>query len=91
MPRPRTVEARSLRHAALGQAIASFIRERKLTPDTVARESGLATEQVGIFIRGQGNPTYSTLLRLCIGLHVELTELHARADELLQERLEGDI
>ena len=90
MPRPRTVKARSLRHEALGRAIQSIVRERKLTPDDVEKESGLAAEQIGSFIRGQGNPTYSTLLRLCQGLHVELTELHAKADELLQERLSND-
>lgn len=89
MPRPRTVKPRSLRHEALGQAIKEVIRERKLTPDTVAAESGLAVEQLGTFMRGQGNPTYSTLLKLCQGLHIELTDLHGRADKLLAERLNG--
>lgn len=90
MPRPRTVKPRSLHHEALGRAIDSVMRDRKLTPGAVAQESGLAIEQIGSFIRGQGNPTYSTLLRLCRGLHMEFTELHAKADELLRERLTGN-
>jgi transcriptional regulator with XRE-family HTH domain len=88
--RPRTIKARSLRHEALGNAIGAVMREHKLTPIDVAEESGLAVEQVGSFVRGQGNPTYSTLLRLCRGLHVEFTDLHKRADDLLQERLAGN-
>ena len=87
MPRPRTSKPRSLWHAALGQAIESVIREHGLTPDTVSKDSGLAIEQIGSYIRAQGNPTYSTLLKLCIGLHVDLTELQARAQKLLEERL----
>ena len=43
--------------------------------DTVAAESGLDEKQIGTLIRGQGNPTYVTLLKLCRGLHVSLSEL----------------
>jgi transcriptional regulator with XRE-family HTH domain len=90
MPRPRTVQPRSLRHAALGQAIESFMHERKLTPNELAQECGLAVEQLGTFTRGRGNPTYSTLLKICDGLRIGVTELHARADTLLTERLDGN-
>ncbi len=83
MARPRTVKPRSLHHAALGQAIESVISERRLTPDAVAKDAGLAVEQVGSYARGHGNPTYETLLKLCRGLHISLTELQARAERLL--------
>ncbi len=89
MPRPRTAKPRSLRHAALGQAIElAMAEDAHMTLDTVAAESGLDEKQVGTFIRGQGNPTYATLLKLCEGLHVSLGELMLSADELHKKRLE---
>jgi hypothetical protein len=45
-------------------------------------DAGLAVKQVGSFVRGQGNPTYTTLVRLCEGLHVSPGELTSRADHL---------
>jgi transcriptional regulator with XRE-family HTH domain len=88
MPRPRTAKPRSLRHAALGQAIELVIAEEAhMTLDTVAAESDLDEKQIGTFIRGQGNPTYSTLLKLCEGLHVSLGELMLSAEELHKRRL----
>lgn len=88
MSRPRTVKPRSLRHAALGQAIELVIAENAdMTQESVADDSGLAAKQVGSFACGRGNPTYETLLKLCEGLHVSLGELMVRADELYEKRL----
>lgn len=88
MPRPRTVKPRSLRHAALGQAIELLIAEdAHMTLDTVTRESGLDEKQIGTLIRGQANPTYKTLLKLCDGLHVSLGELMLAAEDLYRKRL----
>jgi len=88
MARPRTVEPRSLRHAALGWAIESVIAESAdMTPGTVADDSGLDEKQIGTFIRGQCNPRFTTLHRLCDGLHVTLAELLLRAEELYKEAL----
>jgi transcriptional regulator with XRE-family HTH domain len=87
MARPRTARPRSLHHAALGQAVELVIAEdADMTLDTVARDSGLDEKQIGTFIRGQGNPTYSTLLKLCDGLHVSLATLTRRAEELHEKR-----
>jgi transcriptional regulator with XRE-family HTH domain len=89
MPRPRTAKPRSLRHAALGQAIELVIAEdAHMTLDTVAAGSGLDEKQIGTFIRGQGNPTYSTLLKLCEGLRVSPGELMLTAEKLHRKRLE---
>jgi transcriptional regulator with XRE-family HTH domain len=89
MPRPRTAKPRSLRHAALGQAIELVIAEdAEMTLDTVAAESGLDEKQIGTFIRGQGNPTYSTLLKLCEGLRISPGELMLTAEKLHSKRLE---
>lgn len=89
MPRPRTAKPRSLSHAALGQAIELVIAEdAHMNLDTVAADSGLDEKQIGTFIRGQGNPTYSTLLKLCEGLHVSPGELMLRAEDLHKKRVE---
>ena len=83
MPRPRTAQPRSPQHAALGQAITLLIAEDpRMTLDTVVADSGLDEKQLGTYIRGQGNPTYSTLLKLSAGLHVSLAALMARTEEL---------
>ncbi len=88
MARPRTSKPRSLRHAALGQAIELVIAENAdMTHESVAADSRLAVKQVGSFVRGRGNPTYTTLLKLCEGLHLSLGELMVRADELYEKRL----
>jgi transcriptional regulator with XRE-family HTH domain len=87
MPRPRTAKPRSLHHAALGQAINLLIAEDpRMTLDTVVAESGLDEKQVGTYIRGQGNPTYGTLLKLCDGLHVSPATLMLCAEELHGKR-----
>jgi DNA-binding phage protein len=88
MARPRTVDSRSLRHAALGWAIESVIAESAgMTPGTVADDSGLDEKQIGTLMRGQGNPRFTTLQRLCDGLHVTLAELALREEELYKEAL----
>jgi DNA-binding phage protein len=60
-----------------------------MTHGTVAMDGGLTVKQVGDLVRGQGNPTYTTILKLCRGLHVRPGELMARADQLLDERWGG--
>jgi len=88
MARPRTSKPLSLRHAALGQAIELVIAENaEMTHETVADDANMNVKQVGTFVRGRGNPTYTTLLRLCEGLHLSLGELMVRADELYEKRL----
>lgn len=88
MARPRTSKPLSLRHAALGQAIELVIAENaEMTHESVADDANMNVKQVGTFVRGRGNPTYTTLLRLCEGLHLSLGELMVRADELYEKRL----
>jgi len=86
MSRPRTSKPRSPRHAALGRAIESVIAENEgMTQEKVADDANLAVEQVGSYARGLGNPTYTTLLKLCEGLHVSLGSLMKKADELYDQ------
>jgi transcriptional regulator with XRE-family HTH domain len=88
MPRKRKSTPRSPDQAALGQAIELFIAENaQMTHETVAEDGGLTVKQVGELVRGQSNPTYMTVKKLCRGLHVRSGELMARADDLLDKRL----
>jgi transcriptional regulator with XRE-family HTH domain len=90
MPPRRKSKPRSPYIGALGQAIELVIAENAhMTYETVATDSGLTLKQVGDLVRGQGNPTYTTVLRLCRGLHVRPSELMARADQLLDKRPGG--
>lgn len=90
MPPQRKSKPRSPYHAALGQAIELLISENgQMTQDTVAMESGLNITQVGALVRGQGNPTYTTILKLCRGLHVSPGQLLLLVEELQQKRLRG--
>lgn len=87
MPPKRRSKPRSPDHAALAHAIELLIAEdAQMSQDSVADESGLNIKQIGAFVRGQGNPTYATLLKLARGLHVSLGELMTRADELREQR-----
>jgi transcriptional regulator with XRE-family HTH domain len=83
MPPRRRSEPRSDDHAALAQAIELLIAEDvRMTQETVAEDSGMNIKQINELVRGQGNPTYKTLLRLSRGLHVSLSELMSLVDEL---------
>jgi len=89
MARPRTVEPRNLHVATLGHAIESVIAgDKDMNVGTVADRSGLDEKQIGILIRGQGNPTYETLRKLCRGLGVTVSELQLLAEQRY-ERLCG--
>jgi transcriptional regulator with XRE-family HTH domain len=87
MGRPRTAKPRSSYHAAFGHAIKILMAEQPgLTLDTVVADSGLDEKQIGTYIRGQGNPTLATLVKLCDGLHVRPSTLMARTDELYERQ-----
>ncbi len=83
MPPPRRSKPRSADHAALGQAIEIAIATNaKLTRDRVASDSGLDIRQLSTYIRGQGNPSYTTLLKLANGLDMPLGKLMTLTDSL---------
>jgi len=87
MPAQRKSKPRSPDHAALAQAIELLIAEdAEMSQDSVAEESGLNIKQVNALVRGQANPTYRNLLRLCVGLHVRPGELLTLADALREKR-----
>jgi hypothetical protein len=87
MPPPRKSNPLSPGQGALGQAIELFIAEDPaMTQQTVADESGISVKQINAFVRGQGNPRYLNLLKLCEGLHVSPGKFMSRVDELHDKR-----
>jgi transcriptional regulator with XRE-family HTH domain len=83
MPPKRRSEPRSEEHAALAEAIELLIaQDAGMTQETVADRSDLNVRQISELVRGQGNPTYTTLLKLSRGLRVSPGQLMSLADEL---------
>jgi transcriptional regulator with XRE-family HTH domain len=83
MPPRRRSEPLSDDRAALALAIELLIAQHAgMTQATVAEDSGMNIKQINELVRGQGNPTYTTLLRLSRGLHVSPSELMSLVDEL---------
>jgi transcriptional regulator with XRE-family HTH domain len=90
MPPRRRSSPRGPHQAALAQAIELLIAEDDaMTQESVAEEAGLNIRQVNALVRGQGNPTYSTIVKLCRGLHVQPSRLMELVDEFY-ERGSGD-
>jgi transcriptional regulator with XRE-family HTH domain len=76
-------------HAALARAIELLIaQDEQMSQDSVAFEGELNIRQVNTFVRGRGNPTYTTLLRLSRGLHIRLGELMTLTDEIRETHSE---
>jgi transcriptional regulator with XRE-family HTH domain len=60
-----------------------------MTQESVAEESGLNISQISALVRGQGNPTYTTIIRLCRGLHVQPGRLMELVDEIYRRGSNG--
>lgn len=79
---PRRLGPRDPDLAALGQAIEGLMTEKELSQKALTERSGIAAKQIGEYVRGQGNPTFSNLWKLADALQVPLHVLEARAAEL---------
>ena len=88
---PRRIGPRNRALAALAEAIEGVIADDpRLSRGIVATRTGLNDKQIGEYVRGQGNPTYTTLLKLAEeGLRVSLPALILRAHELRARAPEG--
>ena len=73
---------RSAASAALGRAVRDLRKDRSISQETLAHLSGMDRTYVGGIERGERNPTYETLRRLCDALGVRSSELIARAENL---------
>jgi transcriptional regulator with XRE-family HTH domain len=74
--------------AALSQAIASHRRDKHMSLQDVAKRCSLNYEHLTELARGQGNPTFETLMELCVGLGTTIGKLMTSVDDFRGERAE---
>ncbi len=86
-------EPRSAAHGTLGRAVRELRARFGHSQESLAFESGLHRNYIGALERGEINPTFSTLMRLCRGLPIALSELiglyETRSGHVLPEPLVG--
>lgn len=82
VPPQRSSKPISPEHAALGRAIEQVMEEKGIKQDALAVATGMDIKQIGTYIRGQGNPTFATILRISQALKVPSGRLVTIADEL---------
>jgi len=85
MPPDRKKPPRTPELGALGRAIEKRRDELGWTQEEVGDPMRRDHGGSGPLERGQGNPTYLTLLRLAAALEVRLSELIAEAEQILDE------
>jgi transcriptional regulator with XRE-family HTH domain len=68
MPPERKSKPLSSDRAALMDAINAAMAKNGMTQETLADASGLSARKISDLVRGQGNPTYLSMLKLCGGL-----------------------
>lgn len=59
----------------IGLTVQRLRKRQKLTLNDLAQKSGLSTSAVSKIENAQVSPTYETILRLALGLNVDVTEL----------------
>jgi len=88
MPPPRRRPPRSPEHAALGEALKLLRREADLKQEELADLTGMNFNQIGRIERGQGNPSFTTLMRLTAALEISFGRVAALTDRFLAEEEE---
>jgi transcriptional regulator with XRE-family HTH domain len=79
---PRALDDEQKRaQESLGRAVRMLRAIRGFSQEGLGFRSGLHRNYVGAIERGEINPTFRVLLKLCGGLHVELSELIGRFEE----------
>lgn len=71
---------------ALGTAIDTLRRERKMTKTSLAIRADLEDRYVRAIIKGEKNPTIYVLKAICDALEVSLSELMRRMEEMFDSR-----
>lgn len=65
----------SIEHHVLGRSARELRARRALSQEEAGSVCGMHRNYVGSLERGEVNPTFSTLLRLCTGLDIPLSTL----------------
>jgi transcriptional regulator with XRE-family HTH domain len=80
---------RTQEFAAIGWVMKVVIAEKGLSRAKLADRTGIDYKLVSRYLKGQGNPTYETLKRLCDGIGVSLGEIMTRAEALAEQEAGG--
>ncbi len=86
MPPPIQSEPSSPKMAALSRAITVHRKKKGLSVRKVAGRCELNYEHLGELARGHGNPTFDTLMELCVGLDITIGELMTTVSDFLSDR-----
>ena len=89
MPPERRSTPRSPELAALGRAIEERIDEIGMSQSSLAGASGIDLRRISDYVRGQYNPSYRNMRRLCQALKLPVDELMDRAQGLQEELFGG--
>jgi transcriptional regulator with XRE-family HTH domain len=89
MPPPIRSEPNSPKMAALAWAITFHRKKKKLSLRKVAGGCDLNYEHLCELARGHGNPTFDTLMELCVGLQITIGQLMTSVDDCRRHRGEG--
>lgn len=71
---------RSPAHSAFGSAVKQLRRERGLSQEQLALDSGLDRSYVGGIERGERNPSLANVFKLAYALDVQPSDIHKRAE-----------
>ncbi|NRT90066.1 helix-turn-helix domain-containing protein [Clostridium beijerinckii] len=73
---------------SIGQAIAAFAKEKRLTRYRISKESNISQTTLGEIVNEKKtNPTIDTLEKIANGLGIPLSELMKKSEELDKERI----
>ena len=72
-----SARVQSAEHLALGRTIREARVRRDLSQERLGFECGLHRNYVGAIERGEINPTFRVLMKVCDGLALPLSELFA--------------
>jgi DNA-binding XRE family transcriptional regulator len=80
------VQPRSPGHVAFGRAIREFREERGVSQEAFALRCGIDRSHYGGIERGERNPSLSHIFKIADALGVQPSEIHARAEQILDSR-----
>lgn len=72
-------------NVAFGKALRAFRRERRLTQEVLAFDSGLDRTYVSLLELGTRAPGLKTMVALCLALNISLSSLARHIDDLVAD------
>lgn len=85
LPPPSSEIARY--NVAFGKSLRALRRERRLTQEVLAFDSGLDRTYVSLLELGTRSPSLKTMVTLCLALNISLTLLTKHIEELVTVEL----